>query len=124
KSSHVKGRSLALARLQSALKFVTLDASVEAEENLRVRRAIGDIIGLVLGETLAEVAPGIVGPRMALKGKVPTVEWIEVVEADRKFDTEPFSEPAEHRSMLLGHEEIERDFLQTVTALEDQPVFR
>src|SRR5215472_12263683 len=104
KSVHVKGDCFTKALFQSALKVARLDPGIKSEKDLRVGCAIGDVIGLILCKALAEVAPRILGPRMALEREVPAIERVEVVEADGEFGAEPFSEGTKHRQPLLKHE--------------------
>src|SRR5262245_44475264 len=107
---------------QSVVKLARLDTILEAKKDSRIRRAVGDVIGLVLRKPLAEMTPGILGSRMALKGKIPAIESIQVIETDRKLGTESFSKSPEDRLLLLEHQEVKGDFQQPAVALKNQTV--
>src|SRR5687768_6235899 len=116
-----RGTSVATS-LELVAERIDVNAFVEAEVDVRARRAIENVIRLILREALAELAPNVLGSRMTLHRKIPAVERVEKVEPDWKLRAEAFCRATEHRLAFLKHERVERGFEQPPVALEHDSI--
>ena len=101
-----------------------IDIPLEAQVTAGGGAAVEDVICLVLGEALAEVAANVLGAGVALDREIAAVKGVEKVKADRELVAKLRRTVADDIGRVAVHQEVERHFQQPAVALEDEAVLR